>query len=285
MKTHREESMLLLGSGAGDANFNTPAAVGLPTEDVRRYVSNYLSPDILIDFNDHTTAALDTFGVDGRAIRHLFVTHGHYDHFQPLEILHFAAGLPSPLAVYGNSMTRDALEFCRHNVFDHESGRFVAHQSPFNIEMNVITPGMAIAVGETKVTAVLGNHFMHKQYSIMEQQALNFVIEEKERTIFYGLDSSYLLPETLKLLSRFRFDLAILDATFGPREIDPAVSGHLNWKMLDETIAEFRAAGCIDDATVIVADHISTDSVEPYHEIVDELSARGITLAYDGQKL
>ncbi len=63
------------------------------------------------------------------------------------------------------------------------------------------------------------------------------------------------------------------------------MSGHLNWKMLDETIVELRQVGCVDDATVIVADHISTNNVEPYHQIVDDLSAKGITLAYDGQKL
>lgn len=280
----REQYILLLGTGAGNANFGTQAAADLPAEDVRRYVSNYLPPDILIDFNNHTAEALDTFDIDGRMIRHLFVTHGHSDHFQPEEILRFAAGLPGPLAVYGNTMIRDALEFCRNNVFDPKSGRFAARQCPFNIEANVITPGIAITAGETKVTAVLGNHFMNKAYCIMEQQALNFVIENDGRTIFYGLDSSYLLPDTLEVLSRFRFDLAILDATFGPREIDPAVSGHLNWKMLDETIAELRRTGCIDTATVIVADHVSTDDVEPYHQIVDDLSARGITLAHDGQK-
>jgi len=99
------------------------------------------------------------------------------------------------------------------------------------------------------------------------------------------LDSSYVLPRTLELLSRFRFDAAVLDATFGPLGIDPMKSGHLNWKMLDETIAELREVGCVTDDTVIVADHLSTGNVEPCDEIAEGLAAKGISLAYDGMVL
>jgi len=275
----------LLGTGAGDANFGRPDSAQLPTRDIRRYTCNTLSPDILIDFNHQTPGALEEFGIDRDAIRHLFVSHGHFDHFQPVEILSFAESLPQPLVVYGNTMVRDALEFCRDNTFDRNSGRFVAKQTPFNIEVNVIVPGMVVKAGNASVTALPANHFMNQPYCIMEQQALNFLIEVGGKTIFYGLDSSYLLPGALERLSGSRFDIAILDATFGPREIDPMKSGHLNWKMLDETIAELREAGCIDDATVIVAAHLSTNNVEPNNEVAEKLARRGITLSYDGLKL
>jgi phosphoribosyl 1,2-cyclic phosphate phosphodiesterase len=277
--------LLLLGTGAGNANFGTPASTNLPEKDVRRYVSNFLAPDILIDFNHQTPAALNTFKVDEKSIRHLLVSHGHFDHFQPTEILRFADSLPHPLAVYGNTMVRNALEFCKSNSFDKESKRFVALESPFNIEMNVLAPGMTTSAGRAQVTAVQGNHFMNVPYSIMEQQSLNFVIEMDGKTLFYGLDSSYLLPATVKTLSGFRFDIAVLDATFGPLEIDPVKSGHLNWQMLDETIAEMRELGCLDDETILVADHISTDHVGPYDEIADALLLRRITLSYDGLEL
>ena len=278
-------SLLLLGTGAGDANFGTPPAEGLPEKDVRRHISNYLAPDILIDFNHQTTDALNTFKVDAKEIRHLLISHGHYDHFQPVEILKFAESLPHPLRVYGNTMVRDALEFCCSNFFDTDSKRFIAKRSPFNVEIDVLKPGMSTTIGSMELTAVQGNHFMNAPHSIMEQQSLNFVIETGCRTIFYGLDSSYLLPDTRKILSGYRLHAAILDATFGPLEIDPARSGHLNWKMLDETIDELRQEGCVDDRTVLVADHISTGNVEPYGDIAEDLATKGITLAYDGLEL
>ena len=275
----------LLGTGAGDANFGEPASAGLSIRDVRRYACNYLTPDVLIDINEHTLAALDTFGIEGHSIRHLLVSHGHYDHFNPVELLRFAESLPHPLAVYGNAMVRDALDFCRGHAFDPESGRFVVQNRPFNVKVHTLAPGTPVIIGDMRVTPVLANHTMNKPYCIMEHQDLNFVVEAGEKVVFYNLDSSYPLPGTVEVLSRFRFDIAILDATFGPREIDPAVSGHHNWRMLDETIAELRAAGCIDEATVVVADHLSTNTVEPYDEIADTLAAKGITLAYDGMKL
>jgi len=283
--TPAPHSLLMLGTGAGNANFGEPSAAGRPAKDVRRFVSHVLSPDILIDFNHQAAAALETFGVEASSIRHLLISHGHYDHFQPVGILRFAETLPHPLAVYGNTMVNDELTFCRDNWWDPEIKRWIARQSPFNVEFHLLTPGMSAPVGDAKVTAVHANHFMNARYRIMEQQALNFVIEIGGKTMFYGLDSSYLLPDAARLLAEFRFDLAVLDATFGPLPIDPVISGHLNWDMLDETIAELHAIGSIDDDTVVVASHISTEHVEPHADIHQALIARGITLAYDGQRL
>jgi len=275
----------LLGTGAGDANWGLPGSEALPARDVRRYASLFIAPDTLIDFNNHTPEALDTFGIAAAPVRHLLISHGHYDHLQPMEILRFAQKLPEPLRVYGNSMVRDALEFCRDNSFDAASGRYAAQRQPFAIRTEVLRPGATVLAGRSTVTALLANHFMNKPYNIMEQQALNFVLERGGRTLFYGLDSSYLLPGTLSALARFRFDAAILDATFGPLKIDPVGSGHLNWTMLDETISELRKAGCLTGETLIIADHLSTDNVEPYDEIAGRLSEKGITLAYDGMEV
>lgn len=277
--------ILCLGTGAGDANFGAPDAADLPPKDRRRYACNYLTPNLLIDFNDHTPGALDEYGIDPASIEHLLISHGHYDHFQPLEIIRFAASLPHPLNVFGNTMVIDALELCRDAVYDAESGRFVTRQGPYNLETTRLVAGDRVTVGEARVTALLGNHFMNKPYSIMEQQALNFLIEAGGKTLFYGLDSSYMMPRTLALLAGTHLDLAVLDATFGPRQIDPATSGHHNWAMLDETLAELRAAGCIDDSTVVVADHLSTGSVGPHDPVAEEQARKGITLAYDGLTL
>ena len=277
--------LCFLGTGAGDANWGLESSNGRPEKDVRRYASLSVAPDALIDFNNHTSEAMDTFGIPRDSVRHLLISHGHYDHFQPEEIVSFAEGLPHPLKVYGNTMVRDAFEFCRGHVLDPETKRIVSEERVFNIEMNVLTPGKTARAGEAKVTAVLANHYMNLPYRIMEQQALNFSVECRGKALFYGLDSSCLLPGTVEMLSEFRFDAAILDATFGPLDIDPMRSGHLNWKMLDETISELREAGCITGNTVIVASHISTGNVEPYDEIATSLSKKGITLAYDGMKL
>lgn len=274
-----------LGTGAGDANFGAPNSAQIPPKDLRRYASNYLAPNLLIDFNEHTQSALDQYGIDPNSIEHLFISHGHHDHFHPLEIIRFAASLPHPLKVYGNSMVIDSLEFCRENVFDEKSGRFVAPQGAYHLQTTRLAPGSRIAFGEVQVTAVLANHSINKKYNIMEEQALNLLIAVGEKNIFYGLDSSYMIPQTLAQLSGIHLDLAIVDATFGPRQIDPATSGHHNWAMLDETLAELRTAGCIDAETIIIADHLSSGHVGPHDAVAEQQARKGITVAYDGLTL
>jgi phosphoribosyl 1,2-cyclic phosphate phosphodiesterase len=272
----------LLGTGAGDANFDSADPENVPQKDRRRYTCNFLAPNTLIDFNNHTAAALVEYGIDPGLIETLLISHGHFDHFQPLEIIRFAATLPHPLKIYGNSMVIDALELCRDHVFDETSGRFVTHQDPCNIETTKLELNVRQTVGGMHVTPLLGNHFMNKPYCIMEQQVFNYLVETTSKSIFYGLDSSYLMPQTFAALADTHLDLAILDATFGPREIDPVTSGHLNWTMLDETLIELRGAGCVDEDTIIVAAHLSSGSIGAYDEVAEEQAKKGITLAYDG---
>ena len=272
----------ILGSGAGDANYGAPDATGLPQKDQRRNTGIYLTPDVLIDFTDHTPGALNEFGIDPAAITYLLISHGHFDHFQPLEIIRFAATLPHPLKVFGNNMVIDTLELCRDTVYDKASGRFVTHQEPYNLETVRLTRGTQVAAGGVQVTPLLSNHYMNKPFCIMEQQSLNFLIEVGDKKVFYGLDSSYMMPQTLALLAGTHIDLAIMDATFGPRQIDPAVSGHHNWVMLDETLDDLRARGCIDGGTVIVAAHLSCGNIGVHDKVAPQQAIKGITVAYDG---
>lgn len=272
----------VLGSGAGDSNFNAPEAAGLPPKDRRRNSGMYLTPDTLIECTDHTSGALAEFGIDPVTIRSLLISHGHFDHFQPLEIIRFASTLPHRLTVFGNNMVIDALELCRDTVYDKETGRYVEHRAPFNLDTVRLTVGAQVDIGDAQVTPLLGNHYMNKTYGIMEQQSLNFLIETAGRRIFYGLDSSYMMPQSLARLAGTHLDLAIVDATFGDRQIDPAVSGHHNWAMLDETLEDLRQAQCIDGDSVIVAAHLSCGNIGVHAEIEEPQAARGITVAYDG---
>jgi len=248
---------------------------------IRRACSLFIPPDTLIDFTSQTAEALDAFGIERPSIRHLVITHGHSDHFQPLEILRFAADLPHTLAVYGNATVRDALEFAAAHRWGPAHGLVTVQDAP-NVEVSVLRPGSTAVIGDARFTALLANHMIDRRHMILEQQALNYVVELKGSAIFYGLDSSFVLPSTFKQLSKWRFDAVILDATFGDLEIDPRVSGHQNFAMLEQTIAQFRQAGLVKDNATIVASHVSRRYVDPHDQIADDLAARGITLAYDG---
>ena len=200
----------LLGTGAGDANFGTPDAAQMPLKDQRRFITNHLTPDLLIDFNNHTIEALAEFDIDPATIQNLLISHGHFDHFQPLEIIRFAESLPHPLKVYGNSMVIETLELCRDTTYNQTTGRFTPRDGSCNFETTKLVTGWALEIGSVQVTPVHGNHSMNKKYCIMEEQALNFLLRVGDTTIFYGLDSSYMLPSALTLMAGHHLDVAII---------------------------------------------------------------------------
>jgi ribonuclease BN (tRNA processing enzyme) len=212
----------------------------------------------------------------------LLITHGHWDHFQPLAVLELAAGMSQPLQVYGTPVIGAALAFAAEHVWDAVQGRFHARTETPNLCFHSVDHGACFEVGQVRVTPVRASHMLDKGRLLIEQPALNYLVEQDGVTVFYGLDSSYLLPETMKLLAGLHLDAVVLDATFGDRDIDPAQSGHMNFAMVAETVSELRAAGAINDDTATIVSHISLASVPPHDEIEADLASRGITLAYDG---
>ncbi|NKB69114.1 MAG: hypothetical protein GKR89_18755 [Candidatus Latescibacteria bacterium] len=281
--------LLFLGTGAGDfqalddVKNDSPYIVAARQAGGRnlRYASAaLLVPDILIDCHD--TRQLERFRGSAAAIRHLLITHGHWDHFQPRAVIDLAAGLADPLPVYGTSVVGDALVFAAEHVWDEETGRFHVGKEVANWRFHSVDPGDCFQVGTARVTAVRASHMLDKGRHLIEQPALNYVIEQDGVTLFYGLDSSYLLPETLDILAGFRLDALILDATFGERVIDPALSGHMNFAMVAETVAELRAIGAVSDESAIIGSHISLATVPPHEEIAADQARRGFILAYDG---
>lgn len=281
-----------LGTGAGDCLELSPpnAADAKKIADkypggrsFRHAPSLFISPDIIVDLIGR--AQMQAYGIPEEAVRHLLITHAHDDHFQPLAILDATSGLPHPWTVYGNTTVAHAMDFASTHRWDPSEGRFEWIEKPREISVQTVGPGQTFTVGASTVTALSAKHMIDVERMIQQEQVLNYVIERGGKTLFYGLDSSYMLPESMEVLSAFQFDIAVFDATFGHLEIDPGKSGHQNFRMLDTTIAEFREANLFKQDAVIVADHISYYEVEPYEEIVEELAGKGIVLAYDGMRL
>lgn len=284
--------ILFLGTGAGDAlkiddasftNGHMPRARELGGPNLRGPAAILLEPDIRIDYGEE--GALERVGADERSVRHLVLTHGHSDHLQPRGILASAARQAHGLDVYGNNMVIDAIDFAATHEWDAGRGRFQARRSDADVRLHRVLPGDTFSVADATFTALLSNHFIDKAGMIQEQQALNFVVERGGKTLFYGLDSSYPLPETMEALRGLRLDAAILDATFGEVVIDPTASGHMNFPMAAELVAELRGAGTVTDDTIVLGSHLSLAAIEPHDDIAAEMAARGLQLPHDGMRL
>ena len=258
MKSIKNKNFIqFLGTGAGDSfdylvrecskpkpNKELCALVKkykrLGGRNIRQASSLFISPDILVDF--YSEKQMGVCGIRKESIRHLLITHAHYDHFQPIGIQEFSSCLSHPLNVYGSMSIKEALDFAAAYRWDKLVENFVTNQDNSNIQVRAVGLGETFRLGEVKVTPVLSNHMIDKENLILESRAFNYVFERGKKTLFYGLDSSYILAKTFEILSKFQFDIAVFDATFGYIEIDPARSGHQNFAMLDKTIAQFHQA-------------------------------------------
>lgn len=289
-----ENVIRFLGTGGGDFFYPEhegvdhnylPRVRELGGRNLRWACQALFGPDVLIDFFDDRQ--IHKFGIPRDSIRHLLITHCHYDHLNPPAILEFASQGAQPLEIYGTELVRDSLEFYAAYQWDQNTGRFQAHATPTNYEYHRVRPQESFRIGETTVTPVQANHSFNKglwgvPFLPIEHMALNYVIERNGKTLFYGLDSSYTLPLTLEFLGRFQFDVAVLDVTFAQYEIDPAKSGHHNFEMMKKTLGEYRQAGIITDSTRIIASHMSVARAKPHDDLLEEAAQRGIELAYDG---
>ncbi len=289
----------ILGTGAGDYHLPAGLQPGYPADgntgkawqrggrDIRRSPAMFIAPDILVELGEGTAEQLTAYGIPPASIRRLVISHGHYDHFYPGKVLDFAEHLPAPLALYGTGMIRDALAFAATYRWDDSSKEFVVQDRRQNYRVKAIALNKTFALGKVKVTPVLSSHSILRRQNgmILEQQALNFVFERGGKTLFYNLDSSWLLPKTFDFLSKYRFDIAIMDATWCDRSIEIANTGHHNFAMLEKTLAKFRERGMLKDKAVIVYSHLSTNTAPPHAETAARLAKQGVTLAYDGLTL
>jgi len=288
----------LLGTAAGDYHLPTGPKPGYPREghsyqawlrggkDIRCASGMFIAPDILVELNDCTAAQLTHFGIPHTQIRHLVISHGHCDHFQPEKVLDFAEKLSGPLQIYGNTMIRDALDFAAVYGWDDQRLEHVTRDRCRNDTMHTVTLEQPFNLDSVTVTPVPASHMIDRSFTILEQQALNFVFERDGKTLFYNLDSNWLLPKTLAFLSRYRFDIAIFDATWCDlTDIDIKGTGHHNFAMLEKTVGQFRERGMFSDNAVIVYSHLSTGNAPPHDETAERLARQGITLAYDGMVL
>jgi phosphoribosyl 1,2-cyclic phosphate phosphodiesterase len=259
---------------------------------IRSHASAFLGPDVLIDFGPEVTSQAQRFGVELVGIRHLFVTHCHADHLYPAHLFwrrmrpdtqlppdHSANGPRFSelgiLNIYGSSDVVQTLEeYARTrgllsplNPDSINENRWLIH------EISPLRPGMA---GELTYFAVEANHLDRSV------NALNYVLRRDDFTIFYGIDTGQPFERTYAALSGFRFNLVVMDATFGTGDGTPR---HLNLRGLLDVHARFRQAGLMADGGVFCASHVSPHFAPIHDEYAGWLAAEGVVLAYDGLKI
>ena len=245
---------------------------------LRRRSSALINNDLLIDLGPDIHTASAAFDRPLTGVRYCLQTHAHADHLDPSHLLsrspefgvvgpprlHFYAS-PATVRVTARLLERD----CEPgSLLDPEVGERL------NLQIHQIEPLQPFNAGPYRVTPFPANHD-----PVVEP--LLYAVEADGRSIFYGTDTATLPEETWQSFHRLglRFDLVILDHTYGP---DEPGSDHLSAHQFIEHVARMREERLLTEEGQAFATHIAHEGNPAYPELVDYAAQHGYRIAYDG---
>lgn len=256
-------------------NCERARALGGPS--LRKRSAAIVNDDLLIDLGPDIATASAMHGRPLAGVRHCLQTHAHADHLDPSLLLSRSpewgvVGAPR-LRFYASAATaRRATQLLERGapagLLDPAVG------ARLNLEIEQVAALQSFTAGPYRVLAVPANHDP-------AVDPLLYAIEAGGRGIFYGTDTATLPEETWRAFHRhgLRFDLVILDHTYGP---DEPGADHLNARQFVEHLARLRGEGLLADAARIFATHLAHVG-NPVHPELAEIAARhGYEIAYDG---
>jgi phosphoribosyl 1,2-cyclic phosphate phosphodiesterase len=268
---------------------NCEAARHGAPEDLRQSAALYIEPDdaagspMLIDFPPEIASQSLRHHVPLAAVQHLLVTHSHGDHWHPYQLRW--RGRPAelvqqneqaPTCIGGPRFTELARLHIWGNavveaVLQRELGVDLVY---YDIEYHRIMAGEGFQAGNFRVDVVAANH------DVGREEAMHFIIRDAEKTILYGLDGDTFLPETRKMLHKYRFDTVILESTYGYGD----GGNHRNYSRVISEAEWFRHEGLLTKAGEIIAMHFSPHHCPPHSECCSYLARHNITAAWDGME-
>lgn len=262
---------------------NCEKARQLGGRNIRKNSCAWISPNCLIDFSPQIFTQAGQFGIDIISARFLLVTHLHEDHFFPwmLGSRYRPLGANSSLDKSIISPRFSELEVLRiygnNGVCAAVRKSVGASLAECALEVNVVEPFYQYDLGEMRIIPLLANHPSGTECG------LNYIIEKDNKMIFYALDSGWFLPETEIEIKKYKFDLVVLESTFGYG--GTAEKAHMNLAKVEEAYRLFRSRKLLKRNARFCASHICPHHTPVHDEIAPIMAKKGITIAYDGMRV
>jgi L-ascorbate metabolism protein UlaG (beta-lactamase superfamily) len=153
--------------------------------------------------------------------------------------------------------------------------------SPQNLENITFTPltlHKKISTDNYIITPLRANH----STSDGEETCLNYIIESDGKTIFYGLDSGWILYESWLLIKNYKFDAFIFEATIGDVEGDFRIFGHNNLQMVEIMLSTIKKQNVLNKDGKIIVSHMAKTLHTSHKKLEKRLEKSGIVPAFDG---
>jgi len=257
----------LLGTGSADGwpnAFCTCASCGIARRnvDLRGQTGALVDDRLLIDCGPEVPASATRHGVALAGVRTLLFTHAHPDHVGPAALLfrHWARR-NEPLEVLGPPA---ALDLVRH---------WIAPQDP--VTLRVLTAGDRVDAGEYHVHALPAAHG-----DVTTGEALLYDVKGPHGgRLLYATDTGPLPDATVRAVTGARFDIALIEETFGNHLSHDG--DHLDLHTFPEQVRRLREVGALTEASDVIAVHLSHHN-PPTAQLTRRLAAWNARVVDDG---
>ena len=250
--------------------------VGGPS--LRKRSAALINEDLLLDLGPDIMAASQMHSVSLTSVCYCLQTHPHADHLDLSHLLSRSrafgvVGAPR-LHFYASSATLErADQTFRRDLW--AFGLFDAQaEAELNLKLHPVEPLQPLAVGPYRVTAFPANH-------APGLGAMLYAVEANGRGIFYGVDTAALLEDTWQAFRQYnmRFDLVVLDHTYGPNE--PG-RDHLSAHQVAQHAERMRRERILKGSGRVFATHIAHEGNPVHPKLVESASQHDYEVAYDG---
>jgi phosphoribosyl 1,2-cyclic phosphodiesterase len=256
----------------------------LKGKSLRKRSAVLINDDLLIDLGPDVLTASNMYGHSLSSVRYCLQTHAHADHLDTSHLLSRSPGfgvVGAPrLHFYASRGTlreaaqRLARDCAPASLLDAEVGERL------NLKIHPIEALQSFTVGRYRVMAFPANHDP-------TVEPLLYAVEAKGQCLFYGTDTAALPEATWRGFHQYksdsphglRFDLVILDHTYGP---DEPTRDHLSAHGLIEHVARMREEGLLTPRARVLATHIAHEGNPPHPDLAAFAAQHGYEVAYDG---
>jgi len=260
---------------------NCAKARRLGGRNIRKNSCAFLEPDCLLDLNHETVQQAERFGVPIRKVRYLLVTHSHEDHFSLFVLIwrrmEPGVALPPPRNVSGPRFSElPTLEIYGNSQVIEKLGSKVGDGKAHAMLLRRVQPFERFQAGDMTCFALPANH------PDGPERGLNYIIQRGGKCILYALDTGWFLDETLDYICRFKYDLVVVEGTYG-YGID--AESHMNFEKVERAYRIFKERGLLREGARFCVSHISPHFSPVHDELAPTMAKKGITIAYDGMAL
>lgn len=219
-------------------------------------------------------------GLDMRDIKHVLITHNHYDHLMSNDILSRAYGMTEPIRFYVSKASGCALA----DKVQARKRKMESADSNFNgnevlVEVSFIEPFRLYDVAGYTVIPLPARH------GDKSLGAYIYILQKDGKNVLWAHDTGRFLPDTMSFIrdSGIRFDLISLDCTL--KRDHPITTSHMDVTWCLETVNALRESGNADMHSKIVLSHIGHLVGRTHDELQDEVRPLGMLVAYDGMNI